>query len=143
MKNIKILLIEDNEGDIILTKEALEDAEINHELTTARNGKEGTDTLKKLVRENKNKLPDLILLDINLPFKNGIEVLTEIRSDESLTHLPVVMLTTSSSDEDILKSYQHHANSYITKPVDMDSFIEAFKNLKEFWFNLAKLPVHK
>lgn len=134
---MKILLVEDNEGDIMLTTEALEDSELNHSLDVARNGKEA---LELLSTDDKNLLPDLILLDINLPLKNGHEVLKAIKADEQLKHIPVVMLTTSSSSRDIKEAYSNFASSYICKPSELESLTQAINTFTEYWGNTVVLP---
>ncbi|WKK83004.2 response regulator [Marivirga arenosa] len=140
MKNIHILLVEDNEGDIILTQEALEDSKFINTVDVARNGKEAIDYLKRSEGYSKALEPDLILLDINLPIMSGHEVLLEIKNDEKLKHIPVIMLTTSSSDTDINKAYDNHANCYISKPVDIDEFMKAVAGIEHFWFSIVRLP---
>ncbi|WKK86279.1 response regulator [Marivirga arenosa] len=140
MKNIHILLVEDNEGDIILTQEALEDSKFINTVDVARNGKEAIDYLKRAEGYSKALEPDLILLDINLPIMSGHEVLLEIKNDEKLKHIPVIMLTTSSSDTDINKAYDNHANCYISKPVDIDEFMTAVAGIEHFWFSIVRLP---
>ena len=139
MKSIQILLVEDNEGDIVLTLEALYDAKIKNEVSVVRDGAEALDFLndRKAVP---HLLPDLILLDINLPKIDGKEVLQTIKTDEKLKKIPVVMLTTSSSELDITESYNNHANCFITKPVDLDKFFEVVKVIEDFWITIVKLP---
>jgi len=140
MKSIRILLVEDNEGDIILTKEAFEESKLTNTLDVARNGKEALDFLLKKNGYENAEQPDLILLDINMPIKNGHQVLAEIKADDVLRHIPVIMLTTSSSASDVNKAYQNHANCYIKKPVDMNEFIQAIARIEQFWFNIVSLP---
>lgn len=136
---MKILLVEDNEGDIMLTSEALEDSNLNHDLMVARNGKEALDMVNQGL-EDLGDLPDLILLDINLPFKNGHEVLKTIKSDENVKHIPIVILTTSSSSQDIKEAYRNHASSYICKPSELDGLTKAINVFKEYWGNTVVLP---
>lgn len=139
-KEVSILLVEDNEGDIILTLEALKQARISNEIAIV---KDGDQALKYLYKEDefKNaKPPDIILLDINLPKIDGLEVLNRIKNDEKLKIIPVIMLTTSDSETDILKSYQNHANCYITKPVNFSNFMEVIQTIKDFWINIVQLP---
>jgi CheY-like chemotaxis protein len=138
-KKLKILLVEDNEGDILLTSEALEDSNFNHKLVVARNGREALEIIK-LAGDVKNQLPDLILLDINLPFKNGHEVLKAIKSDEKIKHIPVIMLTTSSSNQDIKEAYRNFASSYICKPSELEKLTQVFNIFKEYWNNTVELP---
>ena len=140
MKAIHILLVEDNEGDIVLTQEAFEDSKIINTMDIAKNGKEALDMLFQQEGYEKSKEPDLVLLDINLPIKSGHEVLKELKSNNKKKHIPVIMLTTSSSQKDIDKAYQHHANCYITKPVEINDFLEAISTIEQFWFNIVSLP---
>ena len=138
MQQIHILLVDDNEGDILLTREALEEARIINKISIAYDGMEAIDLLKA-ARIN-GAMPDLILLDINLPKMNGTEVLSIIKSDPDLRRIPVIMLTTSSSEKDILASYNNYANCYITKPVDLDRFMDVVRTIEDFWISIVKLP---
>ena len=140
MERIHILLVEDNEGDILLTTEALEDCKILNTVSVARNGKLALEYVFKKGSYAAANRPDLILLDINLPFKNGVEVLKEIKENDSTKSIPVIMLTTSSSETDILKSYSNHANAYITKPIDVHDFLNAVISIENFWLNIVQLP---
>ncbi len=140
VRPVDILLVEDNPGDVRLTKEALRDAKVLNEIFVARDGVEAMEFLGRKGRFSKVPLPDLILLDLNLPRKDGREVLAEIKEDPILKHIPVVVLTTSKADEDIVKTYNLHANAYITKPVDLNRFAEIIHVLNEFWFTIVKLP---
>jgi CheY-like chemotaxis protein len=135
-----ILLVEDNPGDVRLTKEALKDAKVLNEIYVAKDGIEAMEFLNKKGSFTKAPTPDLILLDLNLPRKDGREVLAEVKKDPKLKHIPVVILTTSKADEDIIKTYNLHANAYITKPVDLNRFVEIMHALEEFWFTIVKLP---
>ncbi|MBX2970434.1 MAG: response regulator [Cyclobacteriaceae bacterium] len=137
---IHILLVEDNEGDIVLTKEALSGGKINNRITVVRDGEEALDMLRNQGRYIDSERPDLILLDINLPKIDGIEVLTEIKNDPELKSIPVVMLTTSSSEKDITNAYRNHANCYITKPVDLDKFLEIVNAIEDYWISIVRLP---
>ena len=140
---IEILLVEDNIGDVRLTQEALREGKVKNNLTVARDGEEA---LKMLRREGEHASiprPDLILLDLNLPRRDGREVLQEIKADEQLRMIPVVVLTTSSAEADILKSYQLHANCYITKPVDLEQFISVVKSIDDFWLTIVRLPADR
>ncbi|WP_207496733.1 response regulator [Aridibaculum aurantiacum] len=139
MKSIKILLVEDNEGDIVLTQEALSDAKLKNEVVVVRDGAEAMDYLNDR-KPNPHLLPDLVLLDINLPKIDGKEVLAAIKNDDLLKKIPVVMLTTSSSEIDIRESYNNHANCFITKPVDLDKFFNVVKVIEDFWITIVKLP---
>jgi len=138
MKVVDILLVEDNEGDILLITEALEEGKILNNSRVARDGKLAIDMLHENLISG--ALPDLILLDINLPRKNGHEVLQHIKTHPDLKHIPVIMLTTSSAEKDINLSYQNHANCYITKPVDASDFIKAISSIEDFWINIVQLP---
>ena len=139
-KEISILLVEDNEGDIILTLEALKEAKIYNEINVVRDGDAALQYLNKEGEYQDAETPDLILLDINLPKMDGIEVLAKIKSNEGLMVIPVVMLTTSDSEKDIFQSYQSHANCYITKPVNFENFMDVIQTIKDFWINIVKLP---
>lgn len=140
MKPIHILLVEDNEGDILLTTEALQERKIVTRTTVLKDGKQAIDFLDNEASKAQPDLPDLLLLDVNLPKRNGHEVLQFIKQDERLKQIPVIMLTTSSSVKDITLSYQNHANCYITKPVEADDFIRAVSEIENFWIYLVKLP---
>lgn len=143
MKNlefVEILLIEDNPGDARLTQEALKDGKMKNNLHIVYDGVEATDFLFKRNKYKDAPRPDLIILDLNLPKKNGHEVLAEIKADETLKSIPVVILTTSKAEEDILKSYKSHANCFLTKPIDLIEFFEMIKSIEGFWFTLVKLP---
>jgi two-component system, chemotaxis family, response regulator Rcp1 len=160
MQEIHILLVDDNEGDILLTREALEEAKIVNKISIAYDGMEAIGFLQSGgtvstradaaagsvgtagVRGGglKMGMPDLILLDINLPKMDGQEVLAIIKNDPELRRIPVIMLTTSSSEKDILASYDNHANCYITKPVDLDRFMDVVRTIEDFWISIVKLP---
>lgn len=143
MKPIHILLVEDNEGDILLTKEALEDAKIFVELSVVKDGNEAVHFLCKEGEYEMKKMPDLLLLDVNLPKKNGHEVLKYIKGNENFKHIPVIMLTTSSSEKDINRSYSNYANCYITKPVEVNDFLSVVATIENFWISIVKLPTIK
>ena len=143
MKSVDILLVEDNEGDIVLTTEALEESKIINTINVVRNGKEALDYVFNEGNYKHVSPPDLILLDVNLPLKSGHEVLTVIKGDERTKHIPVIMLTTSSSESDIILSYKNYVNCYITKPVELTDFFDAITSIEQFWFNIVKLPVRK
>src|SRR5579862_9506824 len=140
---IDILLVEDNAGDVRLTKEVLRDSKVRNNLVVASNGQEALACLRKQGKFAGTVRPDLILLDLNLPIKDGREVLAEIKSDADLKRIPVVVLTTSQAEEDILKTYNLHANCYVTKPVDLEQFVKVVKSLEDFWLAIVKLPNHK
>ena len=139
-KDIEILLVEDNPGDVRLTKEALKDCKMRNTLYVVEDGEEALSFLYKEGKYADAPQPDLILLDLNLPKKNGKEVLSEIKEDPRLKRIPVVILTTSKAEEDILKTYDLHANCYITKPVDFDQFISVVRKIEVLWFSIVKLP---
>jgi chemotaxis family two-component system response regulator Rcp1 len=137
---IVILLVEDSPGDVRLTQEALRDAKVQNNLYIASDGMEATAFLWRQGKHANAPRPDLILLDLNLPKKSGREILEEIKQDASLKSIPVVVLTTSVAEEDILRSYQLHANCYITKPVDLEQFLKVVKTIDNFWLAIVKLP---
>jgi chemotaxis family two-component system response regulator Rcp1 len=139
-KPIEILLVEDNPGDVRLIKEALKEGKVRNTLHVASDGVEAITFLRKQGEYSGIPRPDLILLDLNLPKKDGREVLAEIKADEDLKRIPVVVLTTSQSEIDILKSYNLHANCYITKPVDLGQFLEVVKSIEDFWLTVVRLP---
>ena len=139
-KQIEILLVEDNEGDVGLVEEVFQEAKIMNNLNIAEDGEEAILFLRKEGKFSNVPSPDIILLDLNLPGKDGREVLKEIKEDDELKRIPVVILTTSKAEGDILKSYNLHANSYITKPVDFDQFIKVIKSIENFWLDIVKLP---
>ena len=138
---VEILLVEDSEGDIRLTVEALKEGRVLNNLTSVTDGAEAMEYLHRRGKHSNAIRPDLILLDLNLPKKDGREVLEEIKSDPSLKLIPVVVLTTSRAEQDILKSYELHANCFIEKPVDLDQFIEVVRSVEDFWLTIVKLPV--
>jgi CheY-like chemotaxis protein len=140
MTPVHILLVEDNEGDILLIEEAFEEGKLNTDLSKVRDGEKAIQFLKKQGEFSDEKTPDLVILDINLPRKNGHEVLRFIKNSAEYKHIPVIMLTTSSSEKDVLKSYKEHANCYITKPLGADEFIKAVTGIEIFWLQLVKLP---
>jgi chemotaxis family two-component system response regulator Rcp1 len=140
LNSIDILMIEDNAGDFVLTKEALENSKLLNYLHHVEDGIEAMAFLHQEGIYKNYQLPGLILLDLNLPKKDGREVLAEIKSDPKLKHIPVVILTSSEAETDILQSYQIHANCYITKPVDLDQFMKTIKGIGDFWFSVVKLP---
>lgn len=137
---VEILLVEDNPGDVRLTREALKKGHLWSRLAVVRDGMEALDYLRRIAPFQGATMPDLILLDLNLPKKDGREVLAEIKGDETLRMIPVVVLTTSRAEEDILRSYKLHANCYITKPVDFGQFASVVQSIEDFWFTVVKLP---
>ena len=140
MKPIEILLVEDNPGDVDLAREAMENGKMINTLHVVGDGEAALAFLRRKGKYAGAPRPDLILLDLNLPKKDGREVLAEIKSDPDLQRIPVVILTTSKAEEDILKTYNLHANCYITKPIDLNQFIKVVQAIKEFWFTIVKLP---
>jgi len=137
---VRILLVEDSPGDVRLTQEALKEGKVRNDLHVATDGVEAMAFLRREGEYADVPRPDLILLDLNLPKKDGREVLAEIRADGRLKRIPVVVLTTSRDEEDILKAYGLSANCYITKPVDLDQFIDVIKAIESFWLTVVKLP---
>ncbi|HLK47393.1 MAG TPA: response regulator [Bryobacteraceae bacterium] len=137
---VEILMVEDNPGDVRLAQEALKEGRLWNHLAVARDGVEALEYLRRSGPFATAASPDLILLDLNLPKKDGREVLAEIKTDERLRLIPVVILTTSRAEEDILKSYKLHANCYITKPVDFQQFASVVRSIEDFWFTVVKLP---
>ncbi len=140
-RTIEILLVEDSPGDVRLTKEALKEGKVLNILNVVEDGLEAMAFLRKEGEYTKVLRPDLILLDLNLPKKDGREVLDEIKSDKNLKRIPVVVLTTSQAEQDIIKSYNLGVNCYITKPVDLDQFINVIKSIEEFWLKVVTLPM--
>jgi CheY-like chemotaxis protein len=140
LQPIEILMADDNKGDVRLALEALKGAKVKNNVHVVGDGVEAMAFLRKEGKYAKMTRPDILLLDLNMPRKGGIEVLKEIKTDDELKTLPVVILTVSQADEDILKSYNLHANCYISKPVDLDQFIKIVKSLEDFWFTIVKLP---
>ena len=139
-RTFEILLVEDNPGDVRLSRETLKDFKVLNHLSVVGDGVEAMAYLRREGKYVHASRPDLILLDLNLPRKDGREVLTEIKVDEHLKRIPVVILTTSSAEQDILNTYEHHANCYIKKPVDLDQFSAVVKSIEEFWFTTVQLP---
>ena len=137
---VEILLVEDNPGDVRLTQEALKESKVTNNLSVAEDGVEALAFLKREGKYTDAPRPDLLLLDLNLPKKDGRELLEEIKADENLKRIPVVVLTTSKAEEDILRMYDQHANCYITKPIDFDQFIDVVKSIEDFWLTIVKLP---
>lgn len=140
VKSVDILLVEDNPGDVDLTRDALEESKMNNNLYVAEDGEEAIDFLYKKGKFSDVPRPDLIILDLNLPKKDGREVLGEIKVDDNLKRIPIVVLTTSKAEEDILKTYNLHANCYITKPLDFEQFLNVVKSIENFWMSIVILP---
>ena len=137
---IDVLLVEDDPGDVLMTREAFEEHKLRNTLHVVNDGVEAVAFLRQEGEYEDAPRPGLILLDLNLPRKDGREVLSEVKGDPDLRHIPVVVLTTSEAEEDILRSYSLHANAYVTKPVDFDRFIEAVQMTEDFFMNVVKLP---
>lgn len=137
---VEILLVEDNPGDVRLTQEALKESRVANVVNVVQDGEEAMAYLRHADGFEEVPRPDIILLDLNLPKKDGREVLAELKSDANLRRIPVVILTTSEAEQDILRSYDLHANCYITKPVDLDDFMEVVRYIEEFWMSMVKLP---
>ena len=139
-RNIEILLVDDNVGDVVLTKEALKGASFSNRVSTAHDGVEAIEFLHRRGKFANAPKPDLVLLDINMPRKNGCEVLNDIRNDKELTLLPVIILTSSEAEDDICRAYELRANCYVTKPVDLDEMVKVVQAIDHFWTTVAKLP---
>ncbi len=142
-KIFEILIIEDNPADARIAKEAFKESNIKYNINVVSDGIQAIDYLRKTEEFYNAVTPDLILLDLNLPKKDGREVLAEVKSDVNLKTIPIIVLTTSQSEQDITNSYSLHANSYISKPVDLESFLVIIKAIEEYWFKLAKLPTRE
>lgn len=143
LRIIDILLVEDNPGDIRLTQEVLKDGKIKNKLSVVTDGEEAILFLKKIGKYKNVSTPDLILLDLNLPKKDGREVLIEVKKDPNFSSIPVVILTTSDDERDIISSYVSHANAFITKPVDFNQFVTVVRAIEDFWLTIVKLPKKK
>ena len=137
---VEILLVEDNPGDVRLTIEALKEGKVSNNLQTVNDGVDALAYLRKQGKFADAVRPDLVLLDLNLPKKNGREVLEEIKQDSDLKRLPVVVLTTSNAEQDVMKTYDLHANCYITKPVDLEQFLKVVRSIEDFWLTIVRLP---
>jgi two-component system, chemotaxis family, response regulator Rcp1 len=140
---IDILLVEDNAGDVRLTQEVLKTSKVRNNLIVANNGQEALNCLRRQGKYAETARPDLILLDLNLPVMDGREALEKIKDNKDLKSIPVVILTTLKAEEDILKTYNLHANFYVTKLVDLEQFVKVVKSLEDFWLAIVKLPNHK
>lgn len=143
VRPVEILLVEDNPGDVRLTREALAENKVLNNLHVASDGVEALRFLHREKPYSSAPVPDLILLDINLPKKDGREILSEIKADRELRKIPVVVLTSSEAESDIVRSYNLHANCYITKPMDMTGFLNVVKNIRDFWFSIVELPSNR
>ncbi len=140
LNSIDILIVEDNPGDARLIMEVLNENKIFNSVYIVKDGVEAMDFLHTKGKYQESPKPDLIILDLNLPRKDGREVLAEIKSDDELKRIPVVIMTISQAEEDIFKSYNLHANCFVTKPIDLDQFIKVIKSIEDFWFSVVKLP---
>jgi len=136
----EILLVEDNPGDVLLTQEAFREGRLAHRLWIAGDGEEALDFLRKLGKFSNAPRPDLILLDLNLPKRDGRQVLEDLKSDPALRQIPVVVLTTSEAEQDVWSAYKHHANCYLTKPIQMDDFLRKMRCVETFWLTVVRLP---
>jgi CheY-like chemotaxis protein len=139
-RQIEVLLVEDDPGDVLMTREAFEDYKLNNQLHVANDGVEAMEFLRREGAHTDAPRPDLVLLDLNLPRMDGREVLQAIKSDPELASIPVVVLTTSEAEEDVLRSYSLHANAYVTKPVDFDRFIQVVRQIDDFFITVVRLP---
>jgi two-component system, chemotaxis family, response regulator Rcp1 len=142
-RTVEIMLVEDNPGDVDLTRAALRRGKLSNHLTVATDGEEALAILHKASDHSQGRLPDLILLDLNLPGKSGVEVLAEIKEHPQFRRIPVVIMTSSKAEEDIVRTYDLHANCYVTKPVDLDQFRKVVRSIADFWFALVRLPSHE
>jgi CheY-like chemotaxis protein len=140
VRPIEVLLVEDDEGDVLMTREALDEGRVINRLNVVGDGVEAVEYLRRAGRYEGAARPDLILLDLNLPKKDGRQVLEEVKNDADLRRIPVIVLTTSAADEDVLRSYDLHANAYITKPVDFDRFVDVVRQIDDFFISVVRLP---
>ncbi len=137
---VNILLVEDNPGDVLLTREAFREGRYFPKLSVVGDGEEALEFLRRKGQHAEAPRPDLILLDLNLPKKDGRELLAEVKEDSDLRHIPVIVLTTSDAEQDVWRAYKLHANCYLTKPLDMDSFLRKVRAVEEFWLTVVRLP---
>ena len=140
VRPIEVLLVEDDEGDVLMTREALDEGKVFNRLNVVGDGVEAIAYLRREDRYAEVTRPDLVLLDLNLPKRDGRQVLEEVKADPELRRIPIVVLTTSEADEDVLRSYDLHANAYVTKPVDFDRFVEVIRQIDEFFISIVRLP---
>ena len=140
VRPIEVLLVEDDEGDVLMTREALAEGKVINRLNVVNDGVEAVEYLRRDGQYAEASRPDLILLDLNLPKKDGRQVLEEVKADDDLRRIPVIVLTTSAADEDVLRSYDLHANAYVTKPVDFDRFVEVIRQIDDFFISVVRLP---
>ena len=137
---VEILLVEDNPGDVLLTQEAFREGHYFPRLSVVEDGEEALQFLRKQGKHKYAPRPDLILLDLNLPKKDGRELLAEVKEDTDLRHIPVIVLTTSNAEQDVSRAYKLHANCYLTKPIEMDDFLRKVRSIEDFWLNVVRLP---
>jgi CheY-like chemotaxis protein len=140
VRPIEVLLVEDDEGDVLMTREALAEGKVLNRLNVVNDGVEAVEYLRRTGAYSDAPRPDLVLLDLNLPKKDGRQVLEEVKADENLRRIPVIVLTTSAADEDIMRSYNLHANAYVTKPVDFDRFVDVIRQIDDFFISVVRLP---
>ncbi|HKY65742.1 MAG TPA: response regulator [Acidimicrobiales bacterium] len=140
VRPIEVLLVEDDDGDVLMTREALDEGKVLNRLSVVGDGVEAVNYLRKSGRYADAARPDLVLLDLNLPRRDGRQVLEEVKNDPDLRRIPIVVLTTSEAEEDILRSYDLHANAYVTKPVDFERFVEVIRQIDEFFISVVRLP---
>ena len=140
LRVINVLLVEDDPGDVLMTREAFKDYKIANNLSVVTNGEDALAFLRRTGHYSDAPTPDLVLLDLNLPRRNGRDVLRDVKSDPSLRHIPIVVLTTSDAEEDVLASYQLHANAYVRKPVDFEQFVAAVRSIDDFFITVVRLP---
>ena len=140
VRPIEVLLVEDDEGDVLMTREALDEGKVFNRLNVVGDGVEAIAYLRREKPYAEVTRPDLVLLDLNLPKRDGLQVLEEVKADPELRRIPIVVLTTSEAEEDVLRSYDLHANAYVTKPVDFDRFVEVIRQIDEFFISVVRLP---
>ena len=140
-QRFEILLVEDNPGDVFLTQEAFRERNATHRLSVVEDGEEAIRFLRREGRYEQAPRPDLILLDLNLPRKGGHELLGDVKADEKLRHIPVIVLTTSDAEQDICRAYKLHANCYLTKPIQIDDFLKKLRSVEDFWLSIVRLPI--
>ena len=140
VRPIEVLLVEDDEGDVLMTREALDEGKVFNRLSVVGDGVEAIAYLRREQPYADATRPDLVLLDLNLPRRDGRQVLAEVKTDPDLRRIPIVVLTTSEAEEDVLRSYDLHANAYVTKPVDFDRFVEVIRQIDDFWISVVRLP---
>lgn len=140
MQPFEILLVEDNPGDVFLTQEAFREGRLAYRLSVVEDGEEAMRFLRRQGKHSNAPLPDLILLDLNLPKKDGRELLGEVKEDPDLRQIPVIVLTTSAAEQDIARAYKLHANCYLTKPIQMDDFLKTIRSVEDFWLSVVRLP---